>query len=343
MRRKPLLCAVVTLGLASGLATIPGSVARAEPPQLVQYQGRLVDSNGVPLEGTVASLTFRLYSTAAPTSATYVYGERQSNIPVRRGVFTVYLGSGQQIDSSNNPVGAPEQLGQKFDGAERYIQVQVDSDAPLSPVDRIGSVPYALTAGTAPGVVPVGSIIDWFRPDTSMSPPDGWKICDGTAVTDPASPFNGLAVPDLRGRFVRGLVDLNSSYGAGSPLPETGGADSHVLTHQHGISSLPAHTHAITSDGSHGHPANLGDAQGHITTNPIQGHGSGAFYVINEIGPGPNCTHNLPVNVGSAGAHNHGGATGGAIAQGAGSTDFASPGFDNKPPFVGLLKIIRIK
>ena len=89
------------------------------------------------------------------------------------------------------------------------------------------------------------------------------------------------------------------------------------------------------------HGANLGDSNGHITANPTQNHGGSGFFVFDTFGPGPSCTHNVPVNVSSVGGHSHGGQTGGA----GGQTSFAlgSPSFDPTPTYTGLLKIMRIK
>ena len=350
MRRDPLLFVLAVSGVGLGVASLlPGREAQAGPPQLVQYQGRVVDSNGVPLEGTVNTLTFRLYSTAAATSASFVWGERHLAVPVRRGVFTVYLGSGQQIDASNNPVVPPQQLGGKFDGADRYVQVQVENDAPLAPLAPIGSVPYALTAG---GSVPVGSIVDWYRPTPATLVPSGWALCNGDLVADPESPMNGQPTPNLINRFVRGLdpaLMTPTSYGAGaaSPLPDAGGADSLALGHGHTTqphSHGHNHTHSITQDPGHSHPGSfLGDAAGHLTS-PFVSDGGARFAFL---GPGPNCQHAVPVQVSSGGAHNHGGGTGGPSNT---QTDFSGVGVDtalgnvdNRPVYVGLLKIIRVK
>ena len=349
MRSEPLLYALAVTGCTLGvLSFVPTRRAEAGPPQLVQYQGRLVDLNGTPLEGVVGSLTFRLYSSVAPTTTTFVYAERHTNVPVRRGVFTVYLGSGQQVDAAGNPVAAPEELGQKFDGTDRYVQVQVENDAPLTPLDRIGSVPYALTAG---GSVPIGTVVDWYRPSPDTDVPEGWAVCDGSPVSAPGSPMNGQPTPNLVNRFVRGLDPSQvtpTSYGAGAAtsLPDTGGADSLNLLHSHtnqGHSHTWAHTHSIPTEAGHTHSAFLGDAQGHLTS-PIVFEGGNKYAFV---GPGPNCQHAVPVQVAMSPAHNHTGNTGGpSPGQSDPSSvniDVALGTYDNRPVYVGLLKIIRVK
>lgn len=73
------------------------------------------------------------------------------------------------------------------------------------------------------GMVPIGAIVAWHK---SMNPipgietlgvipplPAGWEECDGSSITDPASPMKGQVKPDLNstpadysggGRFLRG-------------------------------------------------------------------------------------------------------------------------------------------
>jgi len=319
---------------------------------VVNYQGRLTDSNGLPLEGTVAKLTFRLYSTAAPSSGSFLWGEAHTNVTVSRGVFTVELGAGDlTVDSAGNETAGSNPLGSSlFDQPDRYLEIQVDTDPPLTPTSRLGSVPYALNAG---GGVPVGTIIEWYRPTPSTAIPDGWAVCDGSTVSDAASPMNGQPTPNLVGRFTSGLDPAQvtpTTYGAGTatPLPEQGGQNSVDLTHGHAIPNhshaTPAHSHGINADGAHSHTAFLGDANGHITT-PIQNHGAGSFWAF--LGPGANCQHQVPVQVASGGSHSHGGAT---AAGGAGTTSqvglsasSALGPVENRPQYVGLLKLIRVR
>lgn len=234
---------LVLLVMGAGLVTIGPYIAstRAAPGrESIQYQGRLVDANGVPLEGTISRLSFRLYSTAAPSSASFVWGEVHEDVPVSRGVFTVLLGAGsKRLDAAGVETPGRNAFSTEFDGgAPRFVQVQVDGDAPLSPLSPLASVPYAMSAG---GSVPVGTVLPWWPPAPGAAVPDGFELCDGTPVVTPG-PLHGFAKPDLMGspRFIRGL-----SLAA---LPGFGGGSSFVTG---GVDATPAHTH----DGSrpHGH------------------------------------------------------------------------------------------
>lgn len=103
---------------------------------------------------------------------------------------------------------------------------------------------------------PVGSMKSWLRADASTPLPSGWLICDGSTVVDASSPFNGKALPDMRGRHQRGHATLDNSnfavdatYFAGGTIP-SGGADSINLSHSHGNNS---HSHNTGNAGAHSH------------------------------------------------------------------------------------------
>lgn len=90
-----------------------------------------------------------------------------------------------------------------------------------------------------PGV-PIGGVIYFWSNGTV---PLNYKVCDGTAVSDGASPLNGQTVPDLRNKFMRGVA--NADIRAATP---TGGSDTIFLT----LNELPGHTHGV-NDPSHNH------------------------------------------------------------------------------------------
>ncbi len=73
-----------------------------------------------------------------------------------------------------------------------------------------------ITAGVS---VPVGTVLDWFCVGPCTIP-TGFALADGSTVNDPASPLNGVTLPDLRQKFVRGAQTTGS-------VGNTGGASSH--------------------------------------------------------------------------------------------------------------------
>lgn len=112
--------------------------------------------------------------------------------------------------------------------------------------------------------VPIGAVIDWWRPDSSFPMPPGYQIADGSTVTDADSPLNGKTLPDLTDRFVVGVTDV-------SDIGVTGGSSNHShdvnIDHDHSSansSSTGSHSHSVdpspvtsSSSGSHLHTINV--------------------------------------------------------------------------------------
>ena len=110
-------------------------------PQQINFQGRLASSDATPIKNP-KNVTFNLYN--APTAGTLISTETISIIPNDNGVFSVLLG----FDSS------------RFNGVnERYLEIQVESDPPMTPRQKIAAVPYAYRAITAESVVGLNNYV----------------------------------------------------------------------------------------------------------------------------------------------------------------------------------------
>jgi hypothetical protein len=115
---------------------------------MMNYQGRLVNSNGVPLANGDYELTFRIYD--APTGGSNIWGPQifdgvagvghGAKVPVVGGYFNVVLGP---MDTNNRAI--PN----AFNQATRYLEIKVGSDSPISPRQQILTTPFAFTAQTA--------------------------------------------------------------------------------------------------------------------------------------------------------------------------------------------------
>ena len=140
----------VVMSLAMGFLIVQS--AAAQIPPLIRYQGTLVDTTNVPLEGTY-TLTFRLY--AASSGGTAVWTETQPAIPISRGVFSVLLGQATPLSLS-------------FD-REYWLSTQVGIDAEMRPRQRLTSVPYAYRAGVA---------------DQTQDQPPGLEVDTSGTLTD---------------------------------------------------------------------------------------------------------------------------------------------------------------
>jgi len=110
------------------------SHASAEVPQMINYQGKLTNATGAPVNDTL-QMVFTIYSDTGGTNL--LWTETQSAVVVEKGVFNVLLGS---VDSIPYSV---------FDGSIRYLGVKVGDDPEITPRKPMVSVAYAFHSGIA--------------------------------------------------------------------------------------------------------------------------------------------------------------------------------------------------
>ncbi len=240
--------------LMSLLLTSP---ALAQVPKLIRYQGQVVDSQGVPLEGPY-SLHFRLYD--AQTGGTVVWEETQANVPVTKGQFSILLGQVTPLTTM--------QWDQPC-----WLSIQVNTDSELSPRQQITSVPLAIRAETAE-IVKTSGITD----DTNQLMPSGAIIL----WTGSACPASYTRLSALDGKFLVG----GATYQAAA-----GGSNTH--THSAGTYASQNHTHSVPYSGwtSNGSGADMsllamgkgGEAYARPTTNNVSGSG-GALPITGTSG-----------------------------------------------------------
>jgi hypothetical protein len=107
------------------------------PPQDVTYQGRLLDSAGVPLLGPV-DIEIGIWD--APAAGTRLYYEIHQNVTLTDGIFSILLGTGQLPSGTFDA--------DLFAVENRYIEVLVDGEL-LEPRPPFSSVAYALQSGAS--------------------------------------------------------------------------------------------------------------------------------------------------------------------------------------------------
>jgi len=227
------LCLVICLLV---LIAICGAwvLSYAAVPHLINYQGRLTDTSGVPLNGSY-SITFRIYD--AETAGNLLWEEAQSGVVIQKGIFNVLLGSVINLSLA-------------FD-KPYFLEIKVGSEV-MSPRQRIASAGYAIMAGMAEDVIsiPRGVIAMWYGSISNI--PQGWALCDGT---------NGT--PDLRDKFIVGAKqdeDGVAKTNITGSLSQSGGSTS--IT----VSNLPAHHHYAPAH-FHTLPGNGGSPGGFLPNN----------------------------------------------------------------------------
>ena len=153
--------------------------AECAVPRLINYQGKLTDTSGVPLTGSYA-ITFRIYD--ALSGGNMLWEETQQ-VVIDKGIFGVLLGSAVNLNLA-------------FD-IPYYLEIKVGSEV-MSPRQQIAASAYAITADNG---VPRGMIAMWSGSVANI--PSGWALCDGT---------NGT--PDLRDKFVKSIPNNTANPGA---------------------------------------------------------------------------------------------------------------------------------
>ena len=363
------------------------------PPNRIDYQGQVLDSNGNPLAPTTPTnytMQFRLWS--AQTAGTLIWSESQT-VTVSKGAFSVRLGEGVAIAGQNpaptvsNAAGLVSAFAQK----DRYLgltvvqtgvtpaeitprlaflsspfsfnsQKSTESDSvtilDASGTNRIGTVKldqifnmsttvqadranpakWTLKEQNVPaGVsVPVGGVIMWWGASTAV--PAGFELCTGGAPTTAGALIS--TKPDLRDRFVKGataaatnVLTANVAGGSNSTAANTTGPTalsqsqlpSYTLPHTLGTATAGNHSHTISNNRNQAEDDDTGD-NGKVATG--QGEGLRAFPTLFSD---------------DAGSHQH--AITGSITSGGGGQAHTHtiPVEDNRPAFLEMFYIIRVK
>jgi hypothetical protein len=119
--------------------TVLASLAAADVPQMINYQGRLTDDSGDPLDTTV-SVVFAIYDDS--TEGTAQWSETHLSVTVINGLFNVILGAGTP------PVPIEDTV---FNQSDRWLGITVGGDPELDERTRLVSVGYSHRVSTVDG------------------------------------------------------------------------------------------------------------------------------------------------------------------------------------------------
>ncbi|MFT3774177.1 MAG: hypothetical protein QM820_53115 [Minicystis sp.] len=166
-RFTPALLAALAVGLMA-------PAAFAAVPQALTEQGRLFDTAGSPLQGSV-SLTFSVYAT--PAGGAPLWTETQT-VALDEGYFSTQIGA-----TTPFPAGL-------WDGSTRYVGIAVGADPEMAPRQPTSSVPYALVAGDVVGAIHPTTVTvnghmvidangNWVGPATGLVGPAGPQGAQG--------------------------------------------------------------------------------------------------------------------------------------------------------------------
>ena len=114
--------------------TIPLTDKSAAVPSNIDFQGRLHDSGGSPVNATL-SITFSLYDVLSGGAALWT---ETKSVQIADGLFQVKLGEITPFTPAH------------FSGTDRWLGIKVGSEAEMTPRTKFSSVGYAMQAsGTA--------------------------------------------------------------------------------------------------------------------------------------------------------------------------------------------------
>jgi hypothetical protein len=116
-------------GIVFIVLVILGITTMADVPRMIQYQGRLTDDTGNPMDTTV-EMTFRIYQDSS--GGLILWTETHPTVTVTDGLFTVKLGS-------LTPIGKTV-----FNGDQRWLGISIDGGGFLDPRTSIASTAYAI-------------------------------------------------------------------------------------------------------------------------------------------------------------------------------------------------------
>ncbi len=185
------------------------STANAAVPHLINYQGRLTNKSGVPINDR-QTITFRIYD--AENAGNLLWQGTYNNVSITKGVFSILLGEVNDEGYNFQTLA--------FD-KPYWLEIKV-GDEVMNKRQLITSAGYAIRAENVDSL-PKGIIVMWSGSISDI--PSDWALCDGTKGT-----------PNLTDKFI---VGAGNNY----TVDATGGEAEHVLTED----EMPAHTHNYNS------------------------------------------------------------------------------------------------
>lgn len=232
-------------------------ISSAAIPQLIRYQGKLNDDQGIPLEGDY-SLTFRIYD--QDTGGVSLWTELQPAVQITQGVFNCLLGQVTELDLP-------------FD-TDYWLSIQVNDDAEMAPRQRITSVSYAFRAKVADTVETIS-----------------------TQSIEPQGDGSGLDADTVDGYDATALLDLSQHTGTISldtiPQGSGSGLSSDYLDNQHGAFYLARSSHTGTQTPSTISPQGAGSG---LDADTVDGFHASSLASANKL-LALNSSAKLPVSI----------------------------------------------
>lgn len=179
---------VFAFAMLAMLATQNQVCAQIAPaPRMMQFQGKLIRPDGSPVPNGNYPMRFSLWDAAS--GGTEKWSQTLPNVPVHNGIIAVLIG----LLTANT-----------FDG-DRWLEIKIGVNAPLSPRQQVVSVAYAMKANSvadgaitsasiANGTITGADIADGSLSAAKFGPnilnPLAWLL-NGNSGTNPPTQFLG--------------------------------------------------------------------------------------------------------------------------------------------------------
>jgi len=221
--------------LSTLLATLFAGSILADVPAKIDYQGRLLDSNGAALAAATSEnfqVNFRIWD--AQTGGNLIWGERQI-VTVVNGSFSVQLGEGEPLTAGNiggdtgpknTDAAVPhtaDALREVFNGSERFVGVTVIPNGAgaigeIVPRLEMLAAPFAINAQNAvrASLGPESGIFETNQISVNGNPPENYA---NQFYVNGGATF-GSAFAPVAGTHDQGALNLlvNPSGASAPPL-----------------------------------------------------------------------------------------------------------------------------
>lgn len=159
-------------------------------PNVMNYQGKVMDVDGNPLEGQ-HSIVFSFYDAAQ--DGNYMWGEAHANVDVQDGIFNVRLGTVNAF---------PDDL---WETNGLYLAINVNNDGDMLPRSLLTSVPFALNSQN-------GEDDDWVIDGENLIRENG-KVGIGTDDPSATLEVEGTIKSTNTGVLGTGVMTEGSLFG----------------------------------------------------------------------------------------------------------------------------------
>lgn len=120
---KRILLLIVCLSMSASIL--------ARPPKTFNYQGRITETNGLPIADGTHTITIQLYLNENDPVSNYIWSENH-NVATKNGYFNVVLGKNMPLNYDFNVL--------------YYIGIKVGGDIEMTPRQPLSSVPYSMNS-----------------------------------------------------------------------------------------------------------------------------------------------------------------------------------------------------